>query len=47
MSETDDPRLSALYRRAPASEPEPRSDALIVEAANNAVARTEALVGSA
>ena len=37
MSDIDDPRLSALYRQAPAGEPEPRSDALIVEAANKAV----------
>ena len=37
MSEFDDPRLSALYRQAPASEPERRSDALIVDAAHEAV----------
>ena len=37
MSELDDPRLSTLYRQAPASEPDPRSDALIVDAAHRAV----------
>ena len=37
MSELDDPRLSALYRQAPANEPDPHSDALIVDAAHKAV----------
>ncbi|MDJ0739446.1 MAG: hypothetical protein QNJ91_06995 [Gammaproteobacteria bacterium] len=40
MSDTEDPRISALYRRAPRAEPTADSDAAILDAARRAARRS-------